>query len=92
VSAKSPAIQKLIGFQNSNQPVPWVRLYRLPEFVFFSHRKHVDSGITCQACHGRVAKRDVLKKEKPTSMNACVDCHKKSKASVACNLCHELDQ
>jgi hypothetical protein len=91
VKSNSPAIQKLAAYE-SKETIPWVRIYQLPEFVFFSHRKHMESTVDCETCHGPVAKRDELRKERATTMKACVDCHKSRKASTACNLCHELNQ
>ena len=71
---------------------PIRRVYRVPDYVFFSHARHRSAKIECSACHGPVAERDVLKKEVPTTMKACVDCHKQAHASVSCTLCHELNQ
>jgi len=90
VKADSPAIQKLAGFAKSKKEVPWVRIYRIPDYVWFSHDSHHRAaGIACETCHGPVEKRDVLFKEKPTSMAACMDCHTKHNAPNDCNFCHE---
>ena len=83
-----PSIQKLVAFQKKNKPVPWVRIYKLPDFVFFSHQKHADAKVECETCHGSVRTRHILWQEKDISMNACVDCHKARSASIDCNLCH----
>jgi hypothetical protein len=52
VSGSSPAnkaeIQKLAGFWNKKQPVPWIRIHKLPEYVHFPHMRHVNAGVTCQ--------------------------------------------
>jgi hypothetical protein len=69
---------------------PWVRVYKLPDFVFFSHQRHVN--VACADCHGPVAARDVLAKEVSTSMTACMACHVQRKASIDCGVCHELGQ
>ena len=86
----SPAIQKLTEYFKAKKPVPWARVYRVPDYVWFSHESHhKDAGIGCDACHGAVAERDVLAKEKATSMEACMECHAARKAPNACNFCHE---
>lgn len=73
--------------------ISWVRVYRLPDFVFFSHAAHTaKGGIDCQACHGPVATREVLQKEVSTSMRFCVDCHRGRNAPLDCSRCHELGQ
>ena len=90
VKTDSPAVQKLAGYQKDNQPVPWVRVYRLPDFAVFSHATHVNAKVECPACHGQVAQRAVLSQEVPARMKTCVDCHKSHQVSIECTLCHEL--
>ena len=92
IKKESSAIQTLATYYKEDKPIPWVRVYKLPDFVFFSHKKHVDSRVACETCHGPVQTRDILSKEKEISMKSCVDCHKTSRVSTACNLCHELNQ
>lgn len=89
IKKESPAIQKLSGFAKSKTPVPWVRIYSVPEFVWFSHALHVkETKLECEACHGAVATRDVLFKEKPVDMASCQACHAKRGASNGCDTCH----
>jgi len=90
VRKESPQIQKLAQLQKAGQSLSWTRLYRLPDFVFFSHQRHTDAKVACETCHGRVYDRDSLWKEKDVSMGACVDCHKLRKVSVSCGLCHDM--
>ncbi len=85
-----PEIRKLKAFHKRAEVVPWARVYRLPAFVFFSHKTHVDAAFACSECHGPVEQRDTLSKEKDISMKACVNCHQAKAATVACNACHEL--
>ena len=89
VKTDSPHIQKLAGFNEQNRPVPWVRIYQIPSYVFFSHKAHIAAGGTCAECHGAVAEREVLRKEAPTNMGACMECHQKKKAPNDCTFCHE---
>ena len=74
------------------KPFPSRRIYRLSDFVFFSHGRHSTAKVECQSCHGPVMERDVLTREVPTTMKTCVDCHKASHASITCTICHELSQ
>ena len=89
VKKDSPAIQKLAGYAADKKPIPWVRIYQVPGYVYFNHRAHLEKGATCQTCHGPVAQRDVLTKEVETSMGACMDCHHKQKAPNNCSFCHD---
>ncbi|MBI3697889.1 MAG: cytochrome c3 family protein [Acidobacteria bacterium] len=88
IKTDSPAIRKLAEFYKNQKPVPWVRVYRIPEYVFFSHKEHRRAKVGCESCHGPVAEREVIAAEKPTSMVACMDCHERTGASNACNFCH----
>ena len=90
IKTDSPAIKKLAEYASEKKPVPWVRVYQVQPFVFFSHRVHIKKGkLACEACHGPVAERDVLTREKLTTMAACMDCHKEKGAPVNCHTCHE---
>ncbi len=73
-------------------PARSARVYRVKDFVFFNHQRHADAKVVCATCHGEVFTMDTLKQERPVTMVACVACHKEQKASIACNLCHELGQ
>ena len=92
VKKEIPSIRRLAEYAKQQRPIPWVRVYRVPDFIFFSHAKHVAVKIECGACHGPVQQRDVLAQEIPTNMKACMDCHRARGASNACSLCHELGQ
>lgn len=87
VKKESAAIQKLAEFARKKEAVPWVRVYKLPAYVWFSHKIH-GSAAKCGRCHGDVAAKDVMIKEKPIDMNSCMTCHDEHKASNECNLCH----
>ena len=90
VKPDSPHIQRLAEFEKNNEPVPWVKVYRVPDYVYFSHAfHHRDAAVACSTCHGPVAERDVIAQEKPVTMGACMGCHDKSGASNECDLCHD---
>jgi hypothetical protein len=91
VKADSPEIQKVKDFDSRKEDVPWKRVYRLADYVYFSHKTHVtaDPPLTCDACHGNVRELDVMQKLKDISMAACVECHKQRSATIRCDGCHE---
>ena len=76
----------------AEREIPSQRVYELPDFAFFSHGKHAAAKVECRTCHGDVMKQDVIEAEHPVKMKWCVDCHKRQKAAVTCNTCHELGQ
>ncbi len=72
--------------------VPEKPVYRLPDFVNFSHARHKSETITCETCHGNVWTSSVIVAQLRMKMKACVDCHKANHAVVTCTVCHELLQ
>jgi hypothetical protein len=91
IETANATLQILTDYENAGREIPWVRIYRLPDFVFFSHQAHLKAKANCATCHGEVDAREVLWQEKEISMAACLNCHKERNASTACNLCHELN-
>lgn len=90
VKTDSPEIKKLAAFHADGKRVPWIPLYRVPEWVSFNHKQHLTvQGVSCESCHGKVSERDALAREKDISMAACMDCHRAHKASNDCLLCHD---
>jgi hypothetical protein len=53
-AADKPEIQKLAEYAAKSEPVPWVRVFKVPEFTYFPHKPHVRAGVACQTCHGAV--------------------------------------
>ncbi len=51
---KSPLLDVVRASWFSGQPIPWMRVHRLPGFVYFNHAIHVNKGVGCVECHGRV--------------------------------------
>lgn len=60
----------------SGQPIPWVQIHRLPDFAYFNHSVHVNRGVSCVSCHGRIDQMDVVHHAQPLSMAFCLDCHR----------------
>jgi Cytochrome c7 and related cytochrome c len=60
----------------SGRPIPWVQVHRVPDFVYFNHAVHVDRGISCVECHGRVDQMNEVYQVKPLSMSFCLNCHR----------------
>lgn len=89
VKADSPHIQKLAAAAKEKKPMPWVRIYQLPGYVYFSHRVHTQAGAACEKCHGPVRERAVITKEVSNNMQFCMACHAASKARNECDTCHE---
>ena len=54
----------------------WRRVYRVPDFVYFNHAIHVNKGVGCVSCHGRVDQMAAVEKATPLTMGWCLDCHR----------------
>ena len=53
-AADKPEIKKLAEYAGRNEPIPWTRVFKVPEYVYFPHKPHVRAGVACQTCHGPV--------------------------------------
>ena len=61
-------VQKLQGFWEKQQPVPWIRVFRIPEYAQFPHKNHVQAGLVCQTCHGRIEAMEQVHRRARTSV------------------------
>lgn len=75
VQTQKPEIQKLAGYAARGEPIPWARVYHLPEFVQFNHARHVRAGVECQECHGPVEEMDAVYQFSTLRMGWCLECH-----------------
>ncbi len=71
---------------NKQNPLKWIKVHNLPDFVFFSHQQHVVVGKQeCATCHGDVKKMTVAEQQAPLTMKWCVECHRKTEVAMAGN-------
>ncbi|HEY9137287.1 MAG TPA: cytochrome c3 family protein [Terriglobus sp.] len=90
IATDKPAIKELTEKAKNNELVSWVRIYRVPSFVTFSHKTHTSAGATCEGCHGPVAERTVMAEEKNLHMAGCISCHQQANAPATCDTCHAI--
>lgn len=76
VHEQSESLQKLHESWRTGESVQWKRVHNLPDFVYFNHAVHVNSGVSCVRCHGRVDKMEVVYQAEELSMAWCIDCHR----------------
>ena len=77
------AEQKYTG---KTQPVKWVRIHNLPDFVYFNHSQHVTvAGVECQTCHGPVEEMEIMYQHSPLTMGWCINCHRETNVNVKDN-------
>lgn len=75
VATDRPEIQKVAGYWERQEPIPWVKIHDVPDFVHFTHKRHIKAGLTCQECHGPIETMDRITRQAPMTMPWCVDCH-----------------
>ena len=74
------------SYTGDTEPVKWVGIHNLPDFVYFNHSQHVSvAGIDCQKCHGPVEEMEILYQYSPLTMGWCIDCHRESNIKVKDN-------
>jgi hypothetical protein len=103
-----PSYDELAGIRTlkdhweKGQPVEWIQIHRLPEYVQFQHRAHMrpDLKIECKACHGGVENMDKvflvpdtkwwpwMLPTKKLEMGWCIDCHREKEVTQDCYACH----
>ncbi len=83
VKVDAPEIRKLTALVRTDQPVPWVKVHRLPDFAFFSHASHVSAGLVCQTCHGQVERMVRVEQQETMTMGWCLRCHRDTRAADA---------
>lgn len=66
----------------TGKPIPWVQIHKTPDYVYFNHSVHVNRGVSCVECHGRIDQMDEVMHSKPFSMLFCLDCHRDPAAKL----------
>ena len=74
----NPEVVKVKKALAESKPIEWVRIHRVPDFVYFDHSIHVKKGVACQTCHGPVETMGRVTQEAPLTMGWCLDCHRRS--------------
>ena len=76
VRSDSPALAPIRESYETGMPVKWVKVHDTPDYVYFNHAVHVNRGVSCVECHGKVNDMKVVFQDKSLSMKFCLDCHR----------------
>lgn len=76
IKKDSPLLAPVRASFESGEPLPWVKVHVAPDYVYFNHAVHVNRGVSCVECHGRIDEMDTVTHSKPLSMGFCLDCHR----------------
>lgn len=82
VKSESPKLELLRQAMDTasddytGEPIRWVQIHETPDYAYFNHSVHVNRGVSCVECHGKVNEMDVVSRQKTLSMSFCLDCHR----------------
>jgi hypothetical protein len=72
----APILEPVRASFRDNTPLRWTRVHDLPDFVYFNHSIHVNKGVGCATCHGRVDQMPLMYQYASLQMNWCLECHR----------------
>ena len=78
IKSNSPKLQPIRDSYASGKPVEWVRIHRVPDYAYFNHSAHVNRGVSCVSCHGKINEMEVVWQDQPQGMAWCLNCHRNS--------------
>ena len=76
IKPASPLLEVVRESYKTGDPVPWVKIHQTPDYVYFNHSVHVNRGVSCVECHGKVNEMIAVYHAMPHSMSWCLDCHR----------------
>ena len=72
----SPMLEPVRASFRTDESIQWIKVHDLPDFVYFNHSVHVNKGVGCATCHGRVDQMPLMWQENSLQMEWCLDCHR----------------
>jgi len=72
----APMLEPVRASLREDKPIQWTKVHQIPDFVYFNHGIHVQKGVGCTECHGRNDLMPLVWKEKPLTMEWCLECHR----------------
>lgn len=82
VKPQSPLLAPIRDSYASNKSMEWVKVHKLPDYVYFNHSAHISAGVSCVSCHGRVDQMIEVKQVQSLSMGWCLECHRNPAANL----------
>lgn len=76
VAAATPSLDLVRQSAESGTPLEWERVHNLADYVYFNHAIHVEQGVGCETCHGRIDQMPVVMKTETLQMDWCLECHR----------------
>ncbi len=73
---QTPYLEPVRESFRTDRSIEWTRVHDLPDFVYFDHSIHVNKGIGCETCHGRVDQMPLMWQASRLQMSWCLECHR----------------
>ncbi|HEX6384348.1 MAG TPA: cytochrome c3 family protein [Anaerolineae bacterium] len=74
--ADSPVLEPVRQSFRTGEPLIWNRVHDLGDFTYFNHSIHVQKGVACVTCHGRVDQMPLVRQTETLYMEWCLECHR----------------
>ena len=72
----SPYLEPVRASFRTGKPIEWIRVHDLPDYAYFNHSIHVNKGVGCSTCHGRVDQMPIAYQASTLQMEWCLGCHR----------------
>jgi hypothetical protein len=69
-------VESVVASYRTRIPLAWRRVHDLPDFASFDHSIHIQKGIGCVTCHGRVDQMPLIEQSETLRMQWCLECHR----------------
>ena len=83
-----PEVLRVLEYWENEEPIPWIRVHDLPDYVRFAHKPHIRAGVDCAECHGQVETMHAAVRVESLSMGWCLSCHEERDVTRDCLACH----
>jgi formate-dependent nitrite reductase cytochrome c552 subunit len=82
IKTNSPLLAPVRESYATGESVPWVWIHKTPDYAYFNHAAHVNRGVSCVECHGKINEMDVVSHQQSLSMGFCLECHRNPETRV----------
>jgi hypothetical protein len=76
IQKDNPKLQPVRDSWATGKPIIWIKIHNVPDYAYFNHSAHVNRGVSCVSCHGKVNEMNVVFQDQPQSMSWCLNCHR----------------
>ena len=76
VATNEVSLNKVRASWSTGDPIEWIKVHDLADYAYFNHSAHINKGVGCYSCHGRVDQMEVVYQDQPLNMGWCLDCHR----------------